>query len=183
MPESHAPESAIDNPQGQHSDDLLIPPNRPFIPHLRSDAISHPHTLEEFREAEGRENRKRMLLELWKSLPEVLQPFNPDSSQSARSRSISSAEAESLKATYDNELLLHCAGLSGSRPRQIEWTEFKKYAQAKETGKPLSISKTHLIAHHVNEELWHIFHNELDLDGNGQIDEQELQNALSKSGK
>jgi solute carrier family 25 phosphate transporter 23/24/25/41 len=40
-----------------------------------------------------------------------------------------------------------------------------------------------LIAHHVNEELWHIFHNELDLDGNGQIDEQELQNALSKSGK
>jgi solute carrier family 25 phosphate transporter 23/24/25/41 len=135
MPESHAPESAIDNPQGQHSDDLLIPPNRPFIPRLRSDAISHPHTLEEFREAEGRENRKRMLLELWKSLPEVLQPFNPESSKPARSSSISSAEAESLKATYDNELLLHCAGPSGSRPRHIEWSEFKNYAEAKETGK------------------------------------------------
>ena len=31
-------------------------------------------------------------------------------------------------------------------------------------------------------ELWHIFHDELDLDGNGHIDPKELQSALSKAG-
>jgi hypothetical protein len=31
-------------------------------------------------------------------------------------------------------------------------------------------------------ELWYIFHDELDLDGNGQLDQAELQAALSKAG-
>lgn len=31
-------------------------------------------------------------------------------------------------------------------------------------------------------ELWHIFHDELDLDGNGHIDADELSSALSKAG-
>lgn len=33
-----------------------------------------------------------------------------------------------------------------------------------------------------SSELWHIFHDELDLDGNGQLDQRELQSALSKAG-
>jgi hypothetical protein len=33
-----------------------------------------------------------------------------------------------------------------------------------------------------SSELWHIFHDELDLDGNGQLDQGELQSALSKAG-
>ena len=31
-------------------------------------------------------------------------------------------------------------------------------------------------------ELWHIFHDELDLDGNGHLDPKELHSALSKAG-
>ena len=31
-------------------------------------------------------------------------------------------------------------------------------------------------------ELWHIFHDELDLDGNGHLDAEELSVALSKAG-
>jgi solute carrier family 25 phosphate transporter 23/24/25/41 len=34
----------------------------------------------------------------------------------------------------------------------------------------------------VNQELWHIFHNELDLDSNGHLDAEELTVALQKAG-
>ncbi|KAF8974498.1 mitochondrial carrier [Flammula alnicola] len=167
MPESKTQSQVIPNAQERDLDELSIPPNRPFIPHLRSDSpILRPHTLEEFREAEGRENRKRRLMQIWRTLPEVLHPSeNNSSAKRETSNQLPSEHVESLKAMYDNELLLNCATpASGSRPSQIGWREFKNYAEAKET------------------ELWHIFHNELDLDGNGAIDEKELQGALSKNG-
>jgi len=33
-----------------------------------------------------------------------------------------------------------------------------------------------------SSELWHIFHDELDLDGNGELDQGELHSALNKAG-
>ncbi|KAF8913961.1 mitochondrial carrier domain-containing protein [Gymnopilus junonius] len=144
---------------GKDAEGLHIHPDVPLDPQLEKS-----HCLEEFREAEGRENRKRRLHELWKSLPQALAP-----SQTPMDRvddgNITAEKAESLKAMYDSELLLHCStNPTGSQPPQIGWKEFKNYAQSKEA------------------ELWHIFHHELDLDGNGRLDRTELQSALSKAG-
>lgn len=74
-----------------------------------------------------------MLIELWKSLPEVLRPPKSQSRNNKANVEINAEEAKSLKETYDNELLLRCA--SPKHGHAIEWTEFKKYAEAKETGK------------------------------------------------
>jgi len=118
------------------TDELSIPEDRPFIPHLRSDSpTSRPHTLAAFREAEGRENRKRRLMELWKSLPEVLQNTHVRSSTQGEPSQLTLEKAEALKAMYTSELLLHCATPpSGARPQHIGWREFKSYAEAKEVG-------------------------------------------------
>lgn len=134
----------IDSAQSEHPADLTVPQDRKLLPRLRSDIpipIRHQNTLEEFRESEGRDKRRRMLKDLWQSLPEIPEtPSKSQSTQSMTSIEISAEEAESLKATYDNELFLRCASpASGSRPRHIEWTAFKKYAEAKETGKVLII--------------------------------------------
>ena len=40
-----------------------------------------------------------------------------------------------------------------------------------------------LVADVLWAELWHIFHDELDLDGNGHLDAEELSTALGKAGK
>uniref|UniRef100_A0A8H8CJZ1 EF-hand domain-containing protein n=1 Tax=Psilocybe cubensis TaxID=181762 RepID=A0A8H8CJZ1_PSICU len=143
---------------------LSIPPDRQFIPPLRSDFQAQPHSLEAFREAEGRDNRKRKLLQIWKSLPEVFHPSKKSPSNEDDSL-LTPEKAESLKAMYDSELLDHCSTHSpDSKPSRIGWTEFKKYSEAKEI------------------ELWHIFHDELDLDGNGHLDPTELRAALKKAG-
>ncbi|KAF8165282.1 mitochondrial carrier [Crassisporium funariophilum] len=161
--------AAFDSQEG-NPEVLSIPHNRAFIPHLRSDApVNHsaPHSLAEFREAEGRDNRKRRLIQLWKSLPEVVQSNVPHKHpiDDGTGGHITLEKAESLKAMYDHELLLHCKiPASGSRPPHIGWREFKNYAEAKEV------------------ELWHIFHDELDLDENGRLDQKELHSALSKAG-
>jgi solute carrier family 25 phosphate transporter 23/24/25/41 len=108
------------------SERILSPPSPSVTP--------TPHTLEEFRAAEGREVRKRKLVRLWKALPQLL-----DSSKlpsvTGETGQISAEKAHSLKAMYDSELLIHCATpASGSRSHHIGWDEFKKYAAAKETG-------------------------------------------------
>ncbi|KAF9464486.1 mitochondrial carrier domain-containing protein [Collybia nuda] len=146
--------------------------DRPPIPRLRSDPPPYhplPHTLHEFREAEGRENRKGRLQELWKRLPipahRALAVQLPRTNNSDDIDELTVEKAETLKAMYDEELLGHCGGHdSGSQPGQIGWKEFKVYAEAKEV------------------ELWSIFHDELDLDGNGHLDARELTLALSKAG-
>lgn len=150
--------------------DLLIPPDRPFIPYLPSDKLiqSSPQSLAEYREVEGRDNRKRRLLQIWQSLPDVLKqsPIPHSASvENADGFHMTFEKVESFKAVYDRELLLLCKiPASGSRDPHIGWTEFKMYAEAKEA------------------ELWHIFHDELDLDGNGHLDHNELHCALSKAG-
>lgn len=70
---------------------------------------------------------------------------------------------------YENELLRKCGGHSSSTSPMggIEWKEFKSYAMAKETGASISY-----FIYPANPliELWGIFHDELDLDGNGHLD-------------
>ncbi|KAJ7180124.1 mitochondrial carrier [Mycena crocata] len=140
--------------------------DRPFIPKLRSDPLPRrpPRSLSEFREQEGRENRKRRLKELWKQLPVIHHGSRtPGALDDA---GITPETAQRLITMYEKELLRKCGGHSSSTSPMggIGWKEFKEYAEAKET------------------ELWQIFHDELDLDGNGRLDAQELRSALNKVG-
>ncbi|OJA18971.1 hypothetical protein AZE42_00332 [Rhizopogon vesiculosus] len=144
--------------------------DRPFIPRLRSDPPPFhplPHSLLEFREQEGKEDRERRLLELWKRLPNS----SYHESEVAGSRICHAGEpltvqkAEEMRKVYEDELLRKCGGHTmNERPSHIRWSEFRRYAEAKEA------------------ELWSIFHDELDLDGNGHLDAEELAVALSKAG-
>ncbi|KAG6866467.1 hypothetical protein C0991_003985 [Blastosporella zonata] len=148
---------------------------RPDIPRLRSDPplppSQPPHTLQAFRDSEGRENRKRRLQELWKRLPQRTSRRRTENgvikSGGGVNEGLTPAKAEKLRAmyaAYDDELLGHCgARSSGAQPTEIPWKLFKEYAEAKEV------------------ELWSIFHDELDLDGNGHLDAQELTLALNKA--
>ncbi|EGO01954.1 hypothetical protein SERLA73DRAFT_177617 [Serpula lacrymans var. lacrymans S7.3] len=152
---------------------------RPFIPRLRSDPVSHhplPHSLLEFREEEGREEREKRLHELWRKLPKPKYHEIGIDSEPSKSKDVSSGEpaavssmtqekAELMKNMYDDELLGSCGGnISNGHSGHIRWPEFKKYAEAKEA------------------ELWSIFHDELDLDGNGHLDAEELSVALGRAG-
>lgn len=114
--------------------------SRPFIPRLRSDPPPYkplPKNLVEFREQEGREERKRRLRSLWKQLPK------PDSHASSTDRAITVTDrvsltpekAETLKHMYEDELLGTCGShISGQLTGPIEWKEFRDYALAKEVG-------------------------------------------------
>ncbi|KIK94699.1 hypothetical protein PAXRUDRAFT_11892 [Paxillus rubicundulus Ve08.2h10] len=144
--------------------------DRPFIPRLRSDSLPHqpiPHSLLEFRGQEGKEARERRLYDLWKCLPNSA--FH--GSETAATRGILPGEAltpekaQVMRTIYEDELLGRCGGhISSERPTHIRWPEFRSYAEAKEA------------------ELWGVFHDELDLDGNGHLDSEELQIALRKAG-
>ncbi|TFK43469.1 mitochondrial carrier [Crucibulum laeve] len=164
-----------DDTQGD-SERLPPPLDRPYIPPLRSDPPfrRQPHSLLEFREAEGNENRKRRLHDLWIRLQNSRAAHSNSTVQSAAGDDVHGAwnkdgltpeRARSLNVMYDDELFGYCKGhSSGSQPGHIGWQEFKEYAKAKEV------------------ELWQIFHDELDLDGDGRLDAHELQHALSKAG-
>jgi solute carrier family 25 (mitochondrial phosphate transporter), member 23/24/25/41 len=115
--------------------------DRPSLPRLRSDPLSYhvpPHTLEEFRDQEGRENRERRLQALWKRLtiPTHRAPGCHNTLNDGRDIDrLTLEEAEALKTMYDNELLGRCGGhSSGSSVHQISWRRFKEYAEAKEVG-------------------------------------------------
>jgi len=104
------------------------------IPRVRSEPLhwSHPHSLSEFRKAEGRDNRKRRLHELWRNLPLSVGASSQRTEFTDTRGPLTLKEAESLKAIYDDELLCRCMSESQSH---IGWKEFKEYAEAKETGK------------------------------------------------
>ncbi|KAJ6539946.1 mitochondrial carrier [Mycena sp. CBHHK59/15] len=145
--------------------------DRPFIPKLRSDSSPRrpSRSLSEFRAEEGREYRKQRLQELWKQLP-VLHHGSSSSKKSSNvavdNAGLTPETAQRLINMYEDELLRKCGGHGSSTSPMggIGWNEFREYAEAKET------------------ELWQIFHDELDLDGNGRLDAQELSSALTKVG-
>ncbi|KAG6837427.1 hypothetical protein H0H93_009521 [Arthromyces matolae] len=140
---------------------------RPAIPRLPSDhLLTTPHTLQEFRDLEGRENRKHRLQELWKRISNRrhFREIQNGGENAAEDRGKFNAPVEKMRAmnvAYDDELLGHCGASSLG---EIPWKQFKEYAEAKEV------------------ELWTIFHDELDLDGDGCLEPQELSLALSKAG-
>ncbi|KAH8113244.1 mitochondrial carrier [Phellopilus nigrolimitatus] len=146
--------------------------DRPFIPRLRSDLPlirPLPRSLDNFREEEGSENREKRLHGLWKKIP------HPHRERLLREQdsishwvpvndhvSLTRERAENLTKMYEDELLRECAE-EGDTSGPVTWKDFRKYADYKEA------------------ELWHIFHDELDLDGNGRLDADELGSALSKA--
>ena len=124
----------------------------PLLPHLRSDAASYhsiPHSLEEFRTLEGKEERRRRLRELWNQLPQP-RSHGVDYRVSAKILPVAGMgpgrltpeAAEKLKEMYDEELLGRCGGTgSTSGPHPIGWKAFERYAEAKEAGM-LIVSRT-----------------------------------------
>lgn len=111
--------------------------------------LKRTHSLEEFRKSEGRENRKRRLQALWIRLPPLPQPTGYTSNASVpkplEPKGLTYEKAESIRAMYDDELLVRCRG---SKERgKVKWDEFEEYAEAKEVGKsihppPLSLITT-----------------------------------------
>lgn len=165
--------------------------DRPYIPHLRSDAPSYhplPRSLADFRAQEGREYRKARLRALWKQLLVALESDAIDDAHSnvaaypvGSSTALTLESARQMRRTYERELMGRCKSTG-----HIEWKEFKKYAEDKEAGQytPEYISlTTRGLIDGCNEELWNIFHNELDLDSNGHLDADELTVALRKAGE
>ncbi|KAJ7179072.1 mitochondrial carrier [Mycena filopes] len=141
---------------------------RPFLPKLRSDPLPRkpPRTLAEFRSREGRDNRKQRLQQVYQQLPTLVTHREKPQNASTDDAGLTPEAAQRLITMYEKELLRKCGGHSSSTSPMggIGWKEFKEYAEAKET------------------ELWHIFHDELDLDGNGRLDAPELSSALTKVG-
>ncbi|KAI5124933.1 hypothetical protein M0805_007360 [Coniferiporia weirii] len=148
--------------------------DRPFIPRLRSDPSSYhplPRSLDEFRNEEGSENREGRLHALWRKIPHPHRGNHALKRESASDwvpatghASLTPERAEGLRRMYHDELLRKCALEESDPSGPITWKDFKKYAENKEA------------------ELWHIFCDELDLDGNGHLDAGELTLALRKAG-
>ncbi|KAL5527348.1 hypothetical protein ACEPAG_6139 [Sanghuangporus baumii] len=175
-----------DRPSGQEIYEGVLAGafERPFIPRLRSDVppLRRPaRSLDDFRREEGLENREKRLRAIWKRIPhprkthhsylnsrlEKLDPVASNWVSANEDASLNREKAERLTAMYHDELLKECALEEGNTLEPVTWKEFKMYADYKEK---------------VRAELWHIFHDELDLDSNGHLDAEELTMALSKAG-
>ncbi|VDC07322.1 unnamed protein product [Peniophora sp. CBMAI 1063] len=148
--------------------------DRPRLPHLRSDpprSERASHSLDEFREREGHDVRKAQLKELWHRLPDLIQQAQAGAVEARAGakgpEAVTREEARKMREAYVRELLASCRNghrSKGSAPNTIGWEDFRDYALEKE------------------EELWHIFHDELDGDGNGRLEAHEVASALSRAG-
>ena len=181
---------------------------RPFIPRLRSDPSPfHPlaQSLEEFRKEEG-DLRETRLRALWKKIPHPRakhadanghghgngghpQDVRFDVANSrwepanAKVEDITPERAEHLTRMYHDELLKECALEDGMDPMApVTWSDFKQYANYKEAGARSLFQHMEQRSSSRFTELWHIFHDELDLDGNGHLETDELAMALGKAG-
>lgn len=128
--------------------------DRPSIPRLRFDPPSYhhiPHSLLEFREREGKEDRERRLYDIWKSLSNssdhnpdtvVTRPSSLPSPPPRRETSTSDKEAGIARKIYEHELFGQCCDAghpTDRRPTHIQWAEFRKYAESKEAGEMLCL--------------------------------------------
>ncbi|CAE6485310.1 unnamed protein product [Rhizoctonia solani] len=149
--------------------------DRPFIPPLRHDPDPYdiPPRFEDYRSAEGK-GRERRLRRLWEQLPPTTHS-QKDGTRTVMPVALTHVDdltperATQLRKMYDDELLGRCRSPTSVRDGdphalEVDWNGFRAYANAKEA------------------ELWTIFHDELDLDGNGHLDVGELNTALSKAG-
>lgn len=115
---------------------------RPWIPRLRSDQPLPyhplPRSLERFREEEGLENRDKRLQEVWKKLPHKAQPHHDqvsiDTMPIVEHAALTKDRAEKLTRMYEDELLMRVAEEEGSTPSEVNWDDFKRYAEEKEAG-------------------------------------------------
>jgi len=89
--------------------------------------------------------------------------------------------ANHLWAMYQEELVDNC---SSGNTSGISFKDFMAYADRKEAGESLFVYTIdlELMELYFPTELWHIFHDELDLDNNGHLDAEELAEALGKAG-
>ncbi|KAF9652192.1 mitochondrial carrier [Thelephora ganbajun] len=182
------PSSSV-SPSGREIFDATVTgvQDRVSLPHLRSDPPPSKtyrrlaHSLDEFRQQEG-EQREARLKEVWQRLTEArngkgkertasVGPVNPTTVDGVGTKgaTFTREKAEMLQDIYDDELLHKCGngyGLTYARGSKllIPWNDFYRYAEIKEV------------------ELWHVFHDELDLDGNGHLDAEELGLALENAG-
>ncbi|OCH92951.1 mitochondrial carrier [Obba rivulosa] len=144
----------------------------PLLPPLRSDPPLWrpiPHNLVEFRAQESAEDREKRLRKLWMRLPKRANSVDDEAIASKYpvkdDDALTAESAKKLEEMYEDELLGRCGRHTrGFLDRDISWKDFLKYSEAKEA------------------ELWHIFHDELDLDGNGRLDAEELAVALRRAG-
>ncbi|KZO93762.1 mitochondrial carrier [Calocera viscosa TUFC12733] len=146
---------------------------QPLLPPLRSDprpTRKVPKSLPDFRQLESNQERTARLRALWLSLPKDLTDNDPtfgtkNGESSNAYQPLTRERAQRLRDLYERELARECNG-HGWRFRNtvVDWDGFQKYVEEKE------------------EELWKVFHNDLDLDGNGVLDSTELQHALINAG-
>ena len=113
------------------------------IPRLKSDPQNHQrlvHSLSEFRAQEG-EGREERLKGVWRSLEGTSGGVSIGKDVGGRGdASFTRERAVALKEMYETELVGRCNGGGGPRDaaagrvHPISWTEFYKYAEAKEVG-------------------------------------------------
>lgn len=139
---------------------------QPNIPIIRTDRqLPHyltPKSLKDYRSLEGEQSREARLRSIWLKLPKHRPPDRSEPVgttdgplKSLRYEDMTRERAESLRETYWEELTLRAS---------LDWEGFLTYVDQKEA------------------ELWSVFHEQLDLDGNGHLDTVELDEALSKAG-
>ncbi|PVG03659.1 mitochondrial carrier [Serendipita vermifera] len=145
----------------------------PLLPTLRNDPPqppAAPQSLESYRELEDAESREKRIRKLFKALPSASDEaivWSRSKSKKGQTQLKTPEEQaeedrrEKLRSIYNQELMNR---VGGGKAKPVDYQEFVKYAEAKEA------------------ELWSIFHDELDLDGNGRLDAYELRTALGKAG-
>lgn len=106
------------------------------IPNHFQPQYQLPSNLSEFQEAEGRQRREIWLRDMWRQLQSnigiAIQPAHI--SDQMLYEEITPEQAQSLKSTYDFELLNLCGVGADGDPRLVGWDKFKGYVEAKEAG-------------------------------------------------
>ncbi|KAG8999694.1 hypothetical protein FRB90_011972 [Tulasnella sp. 427] len=173
-PSSHMPDRPLSRSAGSapsarelFDDAFSGRAEQPNIPVLRTDRqLPHyltPKSLVDYRALEGEESRDARLRSIWMKLPKHRPPDRHSEGSGStdgppkplRYEDMTKERAEMLREMYWGELMARAS---------LDWEGFLQYVDQKEA------------------ELWSVFHEQLDLDGNGHLDNVELDEALCKAG-